>query len=101
MPIPKNPSYSPILINPCASISRDDIPEISLTEKIVPEARPSEIEKSCPAVLSNERVESGNILRLMPEAATPVPVKVRVFVPEAYFSDVSYPNEDAEVQKAK
>ena len=34
----------------------------------MPDARPSEIENSCPAVDSNERVESGNILRLIPDA---------------------------------
>jgi hypothetical protein len=51
-------------------------------------------------VLSNERVESGNIFRLMPDAATPVPVNVKVFVPEEYLRDVSYDNPEAELHIA-
>ena len=100
MPIPINPSNSPILIRPDASISRDDIPEISLTENIVPDARPSDIENNCPAVDSKDKVESGNIFKLIPLAAVPVPVKVKVFVPEEYFKAGSYANPDVDTQKA-
>jgi hypothetical protein len=71
VPMATFPLYCPILISPVSKISRDGIPETSLTENIVP-VSPSEIENNCPAVPSKDTVPVSRVRSVMGVLFAPV-----------------------------